>query len=235
MFTVKALPILRDNYLWILQDKDNCIAIDPGTSSELLDYLYRYKIRLTGILVTHQHQDHIGGIATLLQTHDIPVYGPADISLVNIPVQDAQTFLLPGLPFQAQVLSVPGHTLNHLAYLVENHLFCGDTLFGCGCGRIFEGTPEMMYNSLQRLAQLPDETLVYCAHEYTLANEAFALQVEPYNDALIQRKKRDLLLQKKGKSTLPSSIGLEKATNPFIRAPNIDTFATLRQQKDLFC
>lgn len=234
MLTIKALPILNDNYIWILQEEQQCVAIDPGTAAELLNYLQKERVNLTGILVTHQHADHISGIPALLQIYDIPVYGPADIDLVSVPLKDTQTFKLPGLSYQTQVLSVPGHTLNHLAYLVENHLFCGDTLFGCGCGRLFEGTATMMYQSLQRLAQLPNQTKVYCAHEYTLANEAFALQVDPENKALNQRIQRDQQLRRKGQPTLPSTIGLEKATNPFMRAPNMDTFATLREQKDRF-
>lgn len=234
MLTIKALPILNDNYIWILCEGNTCIAVDPGTSAELLAYLQQHDLELTGILVTHQHGDHIGGIPTLLKQYPVPVYGPVDIALVTHPVKDNQRFQLPGFSQQAQVLAIPGHTLNHLAYLIENHLFCGDTLFGCGCGKLFEGTPEMMYHSLQRLAQLPDETLNYCAHEYTLANEVFALHVDPHNQALIQRMQKDQQRRQEGKPTLPSTIGLEKATNPFLRTPNVNVFARLRQKKDRF-
>lgn len=234
MLAIQALPILKDNYLWILQEENHCIAVDPGTATALLDYLSQHGLKLTAILVTHQHSDHIGGIPTLLKQWDVPVYGPADIPLVTKPVHDNQYFQLPGFSLQAQVLAVPGHTLNHLAYLIDNHLFCGDTLFGCGCGRLFEGTPEMMFNSLQRLAQLPDETLIYCAHEYTLANENFAIQIDADNSALIQRMTEDHKLRLENKPTLPSTLGLEKATNPFLRAPDAQVFKTLRQQKDCF-
>lgn len=197
-------------------------------------YLHAHSLTLTGIILTHHHSDHVGGVARLLQYKTVPVYGPADIPVVSHPVHDEETFTLPGIPAEIKVMAVPGHTLNHLAYYTENALFCGDTLFACGCGRIFEGTPEIMYHSLQRLASLPDGTEVYCAHEYTLANEAFAIHVDPDNPALATRMQHDQALRQQGQPTLPSSIALEKATNPFLRAPDVKSFAALRQAKDHF-
>ena len=234
MFNIIALPVLNDNYIWIVHDEKQAIVVDPGEASTVLNYLQQHALYLSGILITHQHADHIGGVATLLTHYTAPVYGPADISLVTHPVQDNAQFFLASWPHSIKVLAVPGHTLNHLAYYTENALFCGDTLFGCGCGRLFEGTPQMMYDSLQRLVTLPDDTQVYCAHEYTLANEDFALHIEPDNHALISRKQHDHALRQQGLPTLPSTIALEKATNPFIRAPDVATFSVLRQAKDRY-
>jgi hydroxyacylglutathione hydrolase len=234
MFKITALPVLNDNYIWVLHDANHAIVVDPGEARAVLAYLHHHSLNLSGILVTHQHMDHIGGIAELLTHYTVPVYGPADISLITHPVKDNTLFSLPAMPYQAQVFAVPGHTLNHLAYYIENYLFCGDTLFACGCGRLFEGTPQMMYDSLQRLATLPDDTQVCCAHEYTLANEAFASHVDPSNTALKKRMQHDQYLRQQGMPTLPSTMALEKATNPFIRAHDLATFTALRQAKDTF-
>jgi hydroxyacylglutathione hydrolase len=234
MFKITALPVFNDNYIWVLQYANYAIIVDPGQAQAVLSYLAQHDLTLAGILVTHQHMDHIGGIAELLTHFTVPVYGPADISLVTHPVKDNKNFFLPKMPYQAQVFAVPGHTLNHVAYYIENYLFCGDTLFACGCGRLFEGTADMMYSSLQRLASLPDDTQVCCAHEYTLANEAFASAVEPNNKALRQRMQDDQALRQQGIPTLPSTMGLEKATNPFLRARDLAAFTALRQAKDTF-
>ena len=234
MSNLIALPVFKDNYIWVLQHESNIIVIDPGEAFSVLDHMQRHALNLLGILITHQHKDHIGGVAELLAHYAVPVYGPQDISLITHPVYDNQSFTLPGLPYHVHVLAVPGHTLNHVAYYIKNYLFCGDTLFACGCGRIFEGTAQMMYQSLQRLAALPDDTQVCCAHEYTLANEAFAIHNDPKNTALIKRMQHDQNLRQQGLPTLPSTIAMEKATNPFIRAKDVKSFANLRQEKDRF-
>lgn len=197
--------------------------VDPGEARPVLEYLARERLQLAAILATHHHPDHVGGIAELLEAADgrrrVPVYGPKDepIATLTHPVGEGDTVRIPELDLALAVLDIPGHTRAHVAYYGAESLFCGDTLFACGCGRVFEGTPQQMLASLSKLAALPDATKVYCGHEYTLANIKFAQAVEPGNAALAARLARDAKLREAGKPTLPSTLGEERATNPFLR------------------
>jgi hydroxyacylglutathione hydrolase len=219
MLEVVPVKAFKDNYVWTLRNATHAAVVDPGEARPVLDYLAREKLELAAILATHHHPDHVGGIAEILRLHQIPVYGPRNepIATLTQPVSEGDTVTLPALGVSFSVLDIPGHTRAHIAYYGAGALFCGDTLFACGCGRLFEGTAEQMYASLSKLRALPDDTRVYCGHEYTLANIGFAKGVEPSNAALAARETRDRRLREQGKPTVPSTMREEKATNPFLR------------------
>lgn len=218
-FQVVPLRAFKDNYVWTLRNRSVAAVVDPGDARPVLDYLAAEGLRLVAILATHHHPDHVGGIAELLEAQRAPVYGPRGepITTLSQPVGGGDTVAIPELEVSFAVLDIPGHTRAHIAYYGANMLFCGDTLFACGCGKPFEGTPQQLYASLEKLMALPDETLVYCGHEYTLANIGFAKAVEPENSALAEREASDAQLRRENRPTLPSTIAREKATNPFVR------------------
>ena len=218
-FQVIPLRAFKDNYVWTLRNARSAAVVDPGEAQPVLNYLAAEKLQLVAILATHHHQDHVGGIADILQAHAVPVYGPRGepITTLTHPVAGGDKVAVPELGLAFEVLDIPGHTRTHIAYYGSNMLFCGDTLFACGCGRVFEGTSQQLYASLEKLAALPEDTLVYCGHEYTLANIGFAKVVEPDNPALLEREVSDAQARRDNLPTLPSTIGRERATNPFLR------------------
>ena len=228
------------NYIWILEDTETheAVAVDPTEAELVTQFCNDHHLTLKQIWLTHWHKDHIGGVADLTANSNLAVYGPRDelskIPGITHPLQHDDHLKFNDL--KAEIIATPGHTLGHIVYFIEelNALFCGDTLFAMGCGRLFEGTAEQMYHSLNRLAALPTTTKVYCTHEYTLSNAEFALSVEPENHALQERAEQVRILRKEGKITLPSSIELELATNPFLRAESVEEFAHLRSLKDNF-
>lgn len=232
---ILAVPAFADNYLWLIHDGAHAAAVDPGDASPILDTLAEYKLSLTAILLTHHHADHVGGVPQLLQRFPVPVFGPRrdGIAQVTHPLSEGDRIALPRLGLALQVFDVPGHTRGHIAYLApsRNWLFCGDTLFAGGCGRLFEGTPAQMAQSLSKLAALPDDTQVYCAHEYTLSNLRFAKEVEPDNTALQKRIETEQAKRNRGEATVPSTIGIEKATNPFLRCKERTILDKLLKEK----
>ena len=218
-FEVVPLPAFKDNYIWALRNDHYAAIVDPGDAQPVLDYLRQERLELCAVLATHHHPDHVGGIAQLLAKHEVPVFGPRGepIATVTNPVAEGDEVRIDRLGLRFKVLDIPGHTRAHVAYYGANCLFCGDTLFACGCGRLFEGTPEQMAHSLSKLAALPEQTLVYSGHEYTLANIDFALAVEPDNEALRLRAASDAEKRRSDTPTLPSTVGRELETNPFLR------------------
>jgi len=251
-----ALPAFDDNYLWLLHDGAQALVVDPGDASPVADALRRLGLRLAAILVTHHHGDHTGGVAALRAATGARVFGPARERIPEpfTPLAGGQQAQALGIAFR--VIDVPGHTAGHIAYCADDVdgaplLFCGDTLFSGGCGRLFEGTPAQMLASLDALAALPAGTRVCCAHEYTLGNLRFARAVEPANAALTEYEQHCQALRAQGRPTLPSSIGLERAINPFLRSrqaavrqavqaraacanDEVAVFAALRQWKNEF-
>ena len=220
MIDVSAIPAFRDNYIWALHDDKNAVVVDPGDAAPVLAFLQAKKLTLTTILVTHHHNDHIGGNRELLARFPVPVYGPAGeaIDTLTTRLKENDVITLPEFDLSFNVLDIPGHTAGHIAYVGHGMVFCGDTLFACGCGRLFEGTPAQMHASLSKLAALPGDTKVYCAHEYTLSNIAFARAVEPENDALLKREVAERDKRSRDIPTVPSTIALELDTNPFMRS-----------------
>jgi hydroxyacylglutathione hydrolase len=234
MFDVIGIPAFKDNYIWLLRKGAAAVVVDPGDARPVLEVLEREQLTLAAILITHHHADHQGGVADLLAHCGaaVDVFGPAceSITALSRLLRGGETIALPALAASLQVLAVPGHTRGHLAYYGKDALFCGDTLFGAGCGRLFEGTPAQMLDSLTRLAALPELTAVYCAHEYTAANLRFALAVEPTNRSVHERADDVSALRAAGLASVPSSIGLERATNPFLRCRVPALVAAARQR-----
>ena len=232
MLSIHAIPAFTDNYIWLLQRGRSALAVDPGDAVPLQRELQARDLVLEAILITHWHPDHIGGLSALLAGRQVPVYGPraesARIPLMTQPLDDGDR--LQALGFTWQVLSLPGHTLGHIAYLTNDILLCGDTLFSAGCGRLFEGTPQQMHASLSRLAALPPATRVYCTHEYTAANLAFARAVEPHNADVAMRSAEVAALRAKGLPSLPTTIGAELTFNPFLRCTEAQVVAAAQAQ-----
>ncbi len=222
MTELLSLPAFSDNYIWMMHNGRDALVVDPGDADVVRQALLQRNLSLKAILVTHHHPDHTGGVQALRDLLQGPVYAPVreDTPLPREPVSGGQHLAVLGLP--VQVIDVPGHTAGHIAYLVEPPeqapiLFCGDTLFSGGCGRLFEGTPAQMHASLSALAELPGHTRVCCAHEYTLSNLRFARTVEPGNADLASYQDRCIELRAQGAPTLPSSIDTERMINPFLR------------------
>lgn len=230
MFEVIRIPAFKDNYIWLLRNGASAVVVDPGDARPVLEVLERERLTLSSILITHHHHDHQGGVAGLLaQFPSAEVFGPAMESITGItrPLYGGETISPDSFGVEFQVFAVPGHTLGHLAFYCSGALFCGDTLFGAGCGRLFEGTPRQMYDSLMRLASLPNQTAVYCAHEYTEANLRFALTIEPGNRQVQQRAAEVAVARAEGLATVPSTLALEKATNPFLRCGEPEVVASV--------
>lgn len=222
---LEPIPAFNDNYIWLIHNEKHAVVIDPGDAHPVIQFLEQQSLQLDAILITHHHHDHVGGIQALLShSQDATVYGPAHEAIPQrqVAVDQGDQITLPPLGITLEVLAVPGHTLGHVAYVThltseQPVLFCGDTLFSGGCGRLFEGTPAQMYASLQKLAALPTNTFVCCAHEYTLSNLMWALEVEPDNTTLQTYYEQASELRQAQQPTLPSTIGLELQINPFLR------------------
>jgi hydroxyacylglutathione hydrolase len=261
-FEYVPVTALQDNYIWIVSDGRHAAVVDPGDAAPAAACLERHGWQLTAILLTHHHADHVGGVKALTDRFgEVPVYGPRAeaIATTTRPVGGGDTVSVAAPALDLHVIDVPGHTRGHIAYFQPAgpahdapHLFCGDTLFATGCGRLFEGTPAQMHASLDALAALPEATQVHCAHEYTLSNIRFALACEPRNEALRAWADEAGARRAQGRPTLPTTIGLEKRVNPFLRAAQpemmravarmrggagddaLDTFTRLRAWKDVF-
>ena len=218
---VSVYPVraFQDNYIWTLQKGSNAAVVDPGEAGPVLAYLRAHKLNLTAILNTHHHADHVGGNAELLEHYPVPVYGPYDerITTVSERVREGDRFTLPGFDIGFEVFEIPAHTRTHIAFYGDSMLYCGDTLFACGCGRLFEGTPAQMHASLTKLARLPGATRVYCGHEYTESNIKFARVVDAANTALVEWEKTAAAARAKDEPTLPSTLAQELTANPFMR------------------
>ena len=228
------------NYIWLIEDcqTKEVIVVDPTEADLVKKYCDEHQLSLKQIWLTHWHKDHIGGVPELITEKNIPVYGPREelshIPFLSHPLMHDDQFEFNGL--KTEIIAVPGHTLGHIVYFIDelDTVFCGDTLFAMGCGRMLEGTPEQFYHSLNRLASLPPRTQVYCTHEYTLSNAQFALHIEPENRAIQQRAEEIRQLRERGEITLPSTIELELETNPFLRVDSAEEFARIRALKDNF-
>jgi hydroxyacylglutathione hydrolase len=257
MPSIIAIPAFSDNYIWLIRNGRAAAVVDPGDAAPVLAHLAQQGLELTAIIATHHHKDHVGGVPALVERFPVPVFGPAReaIPARTAALGEGDRIDVPGIGVALRVLDIPGHTAGHIAFVGDidgASLFCGDTLFAAGCGRLFEGTPAQMWDSLSKLARLDPATRVYCGHEYTLANLAFAAAVEPASAAIAARTTSAARTRQQGHPTLPSTIADELATNPFLRAgmdgPRhaaeahaghelahpVDVFAVLREWKNGF-
>ncbi len=256
IMNVTALPAFKDNYIWTLDDGRSAWVVDPGDARPVLDHLQRQRLELAGILVTHHHPDHSAGVPALLAHRTVPVAGAANsrVTGISVPLREGEMIEVLGTPFT--VLEVPGHTLDHVAFLATALdpplLFCGDTLFSAGCGRLFEGSPAQLFNSLEKMRQLPPATLIHCAHEYTLSNLEFARAVLGERPALNARRAEAEALRHQNRPTLPVTLSAELTFNPFLMTTDpqikhsveahtglkltsaLETFTALRRWKDVF-
>jgi hydroxyacylglutathione hydrolase len=219
MPTIIPIPAFADNYIWLVQRESKAAVVDPGDAAPVIEYLERHGIELCAIINTHHHGDHVGGNRGLLARWPVPVFGPAseEIPGRTRALVEGDKVTLPGIGLDLSILDIPGHTSGHIAGVGNGMVFCGDTLFAAGCGRLFEGTPAQMVASLDKLAALEPDTRVYCGHEYTVSNLRFALAVEPQSAPLHARLERNQAKRGRGEPTLPSTIAEERATNPFLR------------------
>lgn len=250
---IRAIPAFQDNYIWIMSSEKTsaAVVVDPGEAGPVIKALASEALRLSAILITHHHHDHTGGITELTDLAEkangalIPVYGPAGESIPGVThlVREGDQITLPQIEMAFDVIDVPGHTRGHIAYLgrhtnrtegIPPALFCGDTLFAAGCGRLFEGTAEQMFTSLRKLAALPDTTQIYCAHEYTLSNLRFAASAFPHHAEIHSRFAQVQDQRSKDQITLPSLLALERRTNPFLLCETAQAFQSMRQRKDEF-
>ena len=245
MIKIHPIEAFNDNYIWLITTNTGSIVFDPGESSNLLNYLNKNMLDLKAILITHHHFDHTGGIDDILSKNkSTTVYGPNNnINSITNRLQGGDQIKEIGIDFE--VIEIPGHTLDHIAYFSENHgdpiLFCGDTLFAGGCGRVFEGTFSQMHESLGKLKNLPKNTKIYCGHEYTLSNLEFAKEVEPFNEIINKRYNEVSKLRNKGIPTLPTTLSIELQSNPFLRTDIqevqnrvFDKFKTNKNEQDVF-
>jgi len=251
---VEAIRAFSDNYIWAITAAGKAAVVDPGDSTPVLNYLEDNSLSLEYIIITHHHPDHVGGIRSLKNAFpNLKVFGPANerIPENNFRLKQDDEVDLGDLG-KYKVIDVPGHTAGHIAYYGENSLFIGDTVFACGCGRLFEGTAAQMVNSFEKIKQLPSETLIYCAHEYTLSNIKFAKAVDPNNQDLLEREEECIALRQKDIPTVPFSLDVELKTNPFFgynrseikeaasrqsgisKPDSVGTFAAIRSWKDSF-
>lgn len=231
--TVTPIKALLDNYIWLIKQNSIGVLVDPGDSSPIFDYLENNQINLLAILITHKHQDHIGGVVKIKEKFpNIVVYGPHNLpfNFDYIHLVEGNKINIENTNLEFMILETPGHTNDHIVYFNEDNLFCGDTIFGCGCGRLLEGNAEEMFLSLQKLKKLKPSTRVYCAHEYTMDNIRFALSISENNPLLSRRFNKDKLKS----ITLPTTIETELTTNPFLLAENSEEFKRIRLKKDAF-
>lgn len=256
MLRVTAIRAFADNYIWLIHSPHaarQVLVVDPGAAAPVLRVLDAEQLQLAGILLTHHHPDHVGGVMELAERHPTPIFGPATERLPGQPqpLREGDRVQLDALGLSFEVLDVPGHTAGHIAYVGHGALFCGDTLFSAGCGRLFEGTAEQMSASLAKLAALPPQTLVYCAHEYTVSNLRFALAVEPHNQEAAAYLDECLARRARDEATVPSTMRRERNVNPFLRCDletvkqaaaahtgrglnQLEVFAAIRKWKDGF-
>lgn len=227
MLTLIPLPAFEDNYIWVLHDGHHAVAVDPGDPAPLMAFIEAHQLALSAVLITHHHGDHTGGNVALRQRYQCAIYAPDNprIPAVTHTLRGGDSLTLPEPALHFEVLATPGHTLDHISYVGHGLLFCGDTVFGCGCGKLFEGDPAMMAASIDAILSLPDATRVCCAHEYTLSNIDFAKTIDGDNPVLLEREQQDRAARAQNLPTLPSTLARERATNPFLRFHDHDMTA----------